>query len=120
MKTKTLSDSIRQSADVNRKLVLPPGSRTYRSQPLCMTCGREVEAVALENVNNWSCEIRCWCTHGTETRHEDTIKVTWDVPVRGVGNDILEDPNVGWAIKRAMSDVCAFPKEHHFDFSSKR
>ncbi len=116
MKEISLEGSIIKSAKVNRTLVLPTGERTQRNWPLCLTCGREVDAAKIENVNNKSCEIRAWC-HGKE----DYYKVKWDVPVTGTAaDDILEDPSVGWAIKRAMQDGVFFETTHSFDFSSKR
>lgn len=117
MKEIDLEESIRKAAHVNRNLYLPTGERTSRNWPLCLTCGREVDAAFLENVNNTSCEVRGLC-HGKE----DFFRIKWKVPVHGKSSDdILDDPNVGWAIKRAMSDACFFdPRHSDFNFSSKR
>lgn len=116
MKEITLEESIRKSAHVNRSLVMPNGQRTQRNWPLCLTCGKEVDAAFIENVNNTSCEVRGVC-HGKE----DFFRIRWKVPVHGKSTeDILDDINVGWAIKRAISDACFFDTSHNFDFSSKR
>ncbi len=112
MKEISLEQSIRRSADVNRRLVLPTGERTQRTWPLCLTCGREVEAAEIKNVNTKGCEIWARC-HGKE----DFYKVTWKVPVAAVGADILDDVNVGWSIRRAMSDGVFFDPHHIPDFS---
>lgn len=122
MKETSLEHSIREAAKFNRDLVLPEGQRTYRTWPMCATCMKEVEAAETVNVNTKSCEIRAICTHGQGPGYEeeDFYKVTWPVPVQSVGNDILEDPNVGWAIRRAMADGLFFKRSHQFDFSSKR
>ncbi len=122
MKEIDLTHSIRTKANFERRLVGPdgrpllaPGVRTTSQWPMCAICLKEVDSVNLENVNSKSCEIRAK-HHGAE----DSIKVRWGVPVQAVGNDVLEDPNVGWAIKRAMGDALFFKPEHQFDFSSKR
>lgn len=125
MKTKTLEEQVRESAHINRGLVLPTGQRTYRSWPLCLTCFKEVDAVDLKDVSNKGCEIVAKCTHkknatDSDPVFEDYYKVTWTVPVQSVGNNPLDDPNVGWAIKRAMHDFSPFNPKHQFDFTSKR
>lgn len=103
MKSKNLERSIREAAHHNRTMVFAPGERTRRSWPLCLTCGREVDAAEIKNVNSTSCEI--WARHHGK---EDFYKVTWDVPVLKSTDEILEDLNVGWAIKRAMADGTFF------------
>lgn len=125
MKEKTLEQQVQDAAYFNRGLFLPSGERTQRSWPVCQTCFKEVDSVSLENVNNRSCEIRVKCCHSKDPDYvgpmfEDSLKVTWQVPVRDMTKDPTEDPNVGWAIKRAMSDMLPFSPKHQFDFSSKR
>ncbi len=117
MKTIDLTEMIRNKAKFERSTsgLYLPGERTRSTWPLCETCLKEVDAVNLENVNNKSCEIRAK-HHGAE----DAVKVTWGVPVAAVGVDILDDVNVGWAIKRAMHDTLFFRVSNQFDFSSKR
>jgi hypothetical protein len=124
MKEKTLEQSIREAA-INNRIVVPgmaEGERTRSTWPMCMTCLKEVEAAEVVNVNTKSCEIRAICTHGEGPGHEreDFYRVVWQVPVAAVGADILEDENVGWAIRRAMADGLFFQPAHQFDFSSKR
>ncbi len=110
MKEISLEGSIIKSAHVNRTLVLPSGQRTQRTWPLCLTCGREVEAAEIKNVNSKSCEIWARC-HGKE----DYYRVTWQVPVNSTQDDILEDVNVGWAIRRAIADGTFFDPIHIFN-----
>lgn len=124
MKEKTLEQSIREAALKNR-IIIPGQEAEDRAKvgwPMCMTCMKEVEAAEVVNVNTKSCEIRAICTHGEGPGHEceDFYRVVWQVPVAAVGADILEDENVGWAIRRAMADGLFFQKEHQFNFSSKR
>lgn len=120
MKSKSLEQSIREAAAHERSLSLNPGDRTYRTWPMCMTCNQEVSAAEIVNINTKSCEIRAICDHGTGIDHEDFYKVYWQVPVADVGVDTLDDVNVGWAMKRAVSDGRFFDPKHSFDFSSKR
>lgn len=110
MKNQSLEQAIRKGAAQRRGLLLPSGSTSKRNWPLCMTCGRDVEAAEIKNVNSRSCELWARC-HGAE----DYIKVTWDVPVRDASADPLDDKNVGWAIKRAMGDWAPFDPTHIFD-----
>lgn len=120
MKEIDLERSIRESAKYNRELKLNEGERTRRNHPMCAKCNKEIDCAELVNVNSKSCEIRAICDHGTGVDEEDFYKVYWKVPVSAVGNDILEDPNVGWAINRALGDALFFRPDHNFDFSSKR
>lgn len=115
MREVTLNDQIVRAAKVNRDLVMPDGQRTTRNWPLCLTCGREVDAAEIKNVSSKGCEILARC-HGKE----DYYRVTWNVPQSDVSKNILDDVNVGWAVKRALHDFCPFPPEHQFDFSSRR
>ncbi len=115
MKKIKLSEQLRKAAKTNRELVLPSGARTNRTWPLCMVCLREVDAVNLMDASTTGCEIKASC-HGKE----DYYKVVWDLSVADTSKDILDDVNVGWAIKRAMADFSPFMPEHQFDFSSKR
>ena len=99
MRSRGFIEQVRQAADVNR-IWLPPGSRTSRNWPLCLTCGREVEAAELKNVNQISCEIWARC-HGQEDHY--TVKF----PFR-IEGDPLEDERANWAIGRAMGDFTPF------------
>lgn len=107
MKVIKLTEAIRKAAHHERQLIMMPGERTYRTWPVCMLCGKEVDACNLENANYKSCEIRAKC-HG----EEDSLKVVWDLPRNSNDGDILEDPHVGWAIKRAMHDFRPFDPIH--------
>lgn len=125
MKSETLENQVIRCAQVNRNIILPSGERTSRKWPLCMTCFKEVDAVDLKNVNNKSCEIVAKCTHSKDPDYigpmfEDSIRVTWQVPVRDMSANPLEDKNVGWAIQRAMADMTPFLPEHQFDTSARR
>ena len=125
MKQKTLEQQVQEAALANRGLILPTGERTQRSWPVCQTCFKEVDACNLEDVSNKGCEIRVKCCHSKDPDYvgpmfEDSVRVNWTVPVRSVSNDPLEDPNIGWAVKRAMADMTPFQPKHQFDFSSKR
>jgi hypothetical protein len=115
MKTVTLADQIRTAAKANREIVLPDGGRTNRSWPLCMQCLHEVDAVELMDASTTGCEIKAKCHD-----KEDYYKVTWTLSAADTGKDILDDVNVGWAIKRAMADFSPFMPENMHDFSSKR
>ncbi len=115
MKIISLAEQLRKAAKVNRELILMPGERTQRSWPLCLTCGREVDAVNLEDVSTKGCEIRAKC-HGKE----DAYRVTWELSQHDSTKDVLDDLNVGFAIKRAMADFCPFAVENSHDYSSKR
>ncbi len=116
MKIISLAEQLRKAAKVNRELVLPSGRRTNRTWPLCMQCLHEVDSAELMDVSSTGCEIKAGC-HGKE----DYYKVTWpDLSVADTTAPILDDVNVGWAIKRAMADFCPFMPENQHDFSSKR
>lgn len=115
MKTIGLDEQLRKAAKVNRELVFADGTRTNRTWPLCMLCLREVDSAELMNVNNGGCEIKAGC-HGKE----DYYKVTWTLSSADCSKDPLDDVNVGWAVRRAMSDFCPFMPENQHDFSSKR
>ena len=108
MKVMKLTEAIRKAAHHERQLIMTPGERTWRTWPVCMTCGREVDSCALENMNNKSCEIRAKC-HG----QEDAIRIEWDLRPDSNEN-IQEDPHVGWAIRRAMADFRPFDPVHIF------
>lgn len=114
MREKGFIEQVRQSAREN-KLWTPDGDitnmRTQRSWPLCLTCGREVEAAELKNVSQVSCEIWARCSHrGTkEPAAEDWYKVRFPFRIDG---DPLEDERANISIKRAMHDFCPFPRSH--------
>lgn len=118
MREINLSDTIQNKAAhtrANEAALLVPG-RTNTSWPVCGQCLKECDACNIEDAGPHSCELRAYC-HG----QEDVVKVTWgNLGLVAQANDILEDPNVGWAIKRAIADTIFFPVENHFDFSSKR
>lgn len=104
MKNKKFGLQIREAAKVNKSIWLPPGQRTYRSWPLCLTCRKEVEAVELKNVNSVSAEIWARC-HGAE----DYYRVDFPCHIEG---DVFGDDRANWAIKRAMHDFCPFNPCH--------
>jgi hypothetical protein len=109
MKKQSLEETIKRGARARHGLIVP-GQATKRNWPLCMTCGRDVEATELKNINSKSCEIWARC-HGAE----DYIRIEWDVPVRDVSVDPMEDKNNGWAVRRAMGDWVPFDPHHIFD-----
>lgn len=114
MRKISLEDSIVLGNKVKKGLIVP-GKSNVRNWPLCLTCGRDVEAAEIKNVNSRGCDLWARC-HG----QEDSVHVSWNVPIRDTTKDALEDKNIGWAIKRAMADYAPFPPGHSFDFSSKR
>lgn len=85
--------------------------RTSRNWPLCLTCGREVEAVDLKNVNASSMEIWASCSHRGEKvpPDEDYYRVVFPFRIDG---DVLEDERANSFLKRAMHDFCPFPRSH--------
>lgn len=99
-KTKDFIGQTRLSASVNRDLVQVPGQRTQRSWPLCLTCGREVEAVELKDANSFSCTLWARC-HGKE----DFYIIKFPFRVEG---DPLEDPRSNKHIQQAMYAFCPF------------
>lgn len=107
MKTRSLEHQIQQAAKINRDLALPIGERTWRTWPLCMTCGREVDSVDLKEVSNKGCEIVA-THHGAE----DAVRVTWKVAQEANANNPLEDRYVGWQLKRALHDTNFFDPSH--------
>lgn len=101
MRSKDFLEQAKQARAVNG-IYLPPGMRTSRKWPLCLTCGREVEAVELKNVNSLSVELWARC-HGQEDFY--TVKF----PYR-VDGDPMEDEKANWSINAAMRDFCPFGK----------
>jgi hypothetical protein len=99
LKTYHFMDMVRKAAQVNRYIIVP-GERTQRNWPLCLTCGREVEASELKNVNATSIEVWARC-HG----QEDFCRILFPFRIEG---DPLEDERANWAIKRAMADFSPF------------
>lgn len=97
MKTEKLITKIRQSADYERNFT---GLRTNRKWPLCMTCGREVDAVELKNVNGHSIEI--WATHHGK---EDFYRIEFPFRIEG---DPLEDQHANDLIQHAMNSAVMF------------
>lgn len=104
MRKKNWLEQVRQKAVTNRRRIWVPEQDTNTNWPVCLTCGKEVDAVSLENVSAFSCEILAKC-HGKE----DFYIVNFPYRIDG---DVLEDDRANWAIKRAMSDFCAFPRGH--------
>lgn len=85
--------------------------RTNRNWPLCLTCGREVEAVDLRNLNATSVEIWAQCSHRGEKEPpaEDYYRVVFPFRIEG---DPMEDERYNSIVKRAMGDFCPFPRTH--------
>ncbi len=112
MKGKQFSTQIRQAAEVNR-IILPEGTRTQRTWPLCLTCFKEVDSADLVEVTQTSCVILSKCYHIKPTDpvpdgmkpFEDYYKVFFPFRIEG---DPLIDERANWAIKRAMHDHCPF------------
>jgi hypothetical protein len=116
MKSISLSDQITKAAKRFKDPSLwMPGQRTYRTWPLCMTCGREVDSAELKNVNTKGCDIVVRC-HGSE----DSIHVYWTCGLSDSAANPLEDKNVGWQVKRALHDFCPFDPTHVLDVSHRR
>ncbi len=106
-------EQVQEAAHQNR-IWTPDGVdnlRTFRSWPLCLTCGREVDAVDLKNVNSHSIDIWASCSHRGEKNppDEDWYKVVFPFRVEG---DPLSDERANTFLKRAMHDFCPFPKNH--------
>lgn len=101
MKHEKWIEAVMKSARRERGLYLPPGERTRRSWPLCMTCNREVEAVELKNVNSTSCELWARC-HGGQ---EDYYKVIFPFRLEG---DPLENEDANFAVASAMKAAVMF------------
>ena len=93
MKTKNFLEQAKEARAVNG-VYLPPGFRTSRKWPLCLTCGREVEAVELKNVNSLSVELWARC-HGAE----DYYVVKFPFRIEG---DPMENEKANWAVNAAM------------------
>ncbi len=104
MRNKSFINQVQQKAADNRRRIWSPGERTSNDWPICLQCGKEVDAAQLENVNQLSCEIRVKC-HGKE----DFYRVNFPYRIDG---DVLSDDRANWAIKRAMADFCAFSRSH--------
>lgn len=114
MRNKEFLEQVQQANRVN-KLWTPHDSlldlRTSRNWPLCLTCGREVEAVDLKNVNQLGFEIWASCSHRGEKSQpaEDYYKVSFPFRIDG---DVLSDKRANTFLKRAMHDFCPFPRSH--------
>ncbi len=89
-----------RAAERGEGLYLPEGTRTYRSWPLCNTCGREVEATELKNWNANGVEIWAKC-HGAE----DWQFIEWPARIDG---DPLKDQRANDCIRTAMMTACLF------------
>jgi len=99
VRQKGFIEQMREARKVNG-IYLPPGTRTSRKWPLCLTCGREVDACELKNANSTGVELWAAC-HG----QEDYYKVTFPYRIEG---DPLEDERANWHINAAMRDFCPF------------
>lgn len=114
MRNKGFIEQVRQAKRVN-DLWLPhdplEDMRTSRNWPLCLTCGREVEAVDLKNVNSTGIDIWASCSHRGEKNPpaEDYYRVTFPFRIDG---DVLADERANTFLKRAMHDFCPFPRHH--------
>lgn len=114
MRSKGFIEQVRQSAHQNR-IWTPQDElldvRTNRNWPLCLTCGREVEAAELKNVNQLGFEIWASCSHRGEKNPpaEDYYKVTFPFRIDG---DPLDDERANIMLQRAMGDFCPFPRSH--------
>ena len=103
MKREKWVEAIRKSAGFERQqgLWLPGGEkRTYRSWPLCQTCGREVQSCEIANVNSVSCDLVAKC-HGAE----DSYQVVFPFRIEG---DVLESDDAQIAIKTALHGAVMF------------
>src|SRR5688572_20406654 len=103
-------DQVREAAHQNR--IWTPKDplrdlRTSRNWPLCLTCGREVEAVDLKNVNATSMEIWASCSHRGEMEPpaEDYYRVVFPFRIEG---DVLSDERTNTFLNAAMRDFCPF------------
>lgn len=74
--------------------LLLPGGQQAENWPLCMTCGRPVDAAELKDVNAFSCVIYAK-HHGAE----DWYKVNFPFRVEG---DPLQDERANATIQAAM------------------
>ncbi len=109
-----LQDAARRARNEIGGIITPKGTRTTRNWPLCNTCLREVDACEIKDVSSKGCVIWARC-HGAE----DYYRVKWDIPMKDQSADPLEDENVGWAIKRAMTDAGFFVPGHEFDLAKR-
>ena len=102
MKTIQFLDLVRKAAGHSR-ILLAQGLNAKRDWPLCLTCGRDVQAAELRNINNNSCEVWAKC-HG----QEDYIKVVFPFRVEADKVGGIDDERATWAFKRALADFCPF------------
>lgn len=119
MREKKFIDQVQEAAHENR-IWMPPTDggiedlrhlRTSRNWPLCLTCGREVEAVDLKNVNATSFEVWASCSHKGHKNppDEDYYRVVFPFRIEG---DVMADERANTFLKRAMHDFCPFPRSH--------
>lgn len=97
MKTENLIQNVRKSAAYERQFT---GLRTSRRWPLCQTCGREVEAVELKNINSHSIEL--WAKHHGK---EDFMRIEFPYRIEG---DPLVDEQANAQIRQAMTSAVMF------------
>lgn len=97
MKSRSFVDIQQEKAALRRqgKLILPGGQQA-ENWPLCMTCGRPVDAAELKDVNAHGCVI--WAKHHGQ---EDYYKVTFPFRIEG---DPVDDERANLVIQRAMRD----------------
>jgi hypothetical protein len=97
MRHKQFLVQTRKRAKLNRELLTPYAKPNW---PICLTCGREVDAVEMKDVTATSVEI--WARHhGAEDFH----KVVFPFRIEG---DPLADDRANWAIQSAMRDASFF------------
>lgn len=114
MKTHNFIDEVRQSAKANDR-VWTPGDRTQRNWPLCLTCGRDVDAAGIRDMNLTSVEVWGQCRHlakdASDVEYErarvfeDFFRVSF--PFRLDSLDEM-DERVSATIRRAMGDATLF------------
>ncbi len=109
MKKTDLETVIIKGAATNRGLYIPSRfvKPKERNWPICSTCGHDVDAAEIKNVNSKGCDLWAAC-HGSQ----DAVKVEWNVPIRDVSVDSIEDKNIGWCVNRAIRDWRPFDPAH--------
>lgn len=114
MREKKFIDQIREAKRHN-ELWVPQDQlldiRTSRNWPLCLTCGREVDASEVKNVNQWGFELWAQCSHRGEKNppEEDYYRVVFPFRIDG---DVMANEIANTYLRRAMHDFCPFPRSH--------
>lgn len=114
MREKGFIEQVRQSAHENR--IWTPlddieDLRTTRTWPLCLTCGREVEACEMKDISSKGIVVWASCSHrgNKNPPDEDWYRVTFPFRIEG---DVLSDERANTFLRRAMHDFCPFPRSH--------